>query len=541
MSGFQSTLRDAINRAAPAFSQPVVSERGLAQLIDPNMTGDTRFMQKAGYPNALLTPQISALLAENASAGSTQVQIQGNRIETWLRPGVTLSFELGDQVVLESVSEAVDDVVTLTLSEPLAATHLSGTRVYIVAFVCSVTGAEPAGSGSLTGPFVEVETPFILAPGDTLKISGKSFTIQQALQTGTTVNDTLLFDIKTTDEDGFPALETSDDIDVMATPIYRSKILTIPQHQQDSLMKGPAVVDWVSSPIVADYRPDFESRVYIEEFDVANMQTVAPRLVGRNDTLNRIPIERDQFLFWDVVEGSTNWDGVHTHLLGNENGFMHIFSPCRPKLDPAPLSTVVRTVPGFAPYQILLSPGILPGSVSVENDADGSVIPETDYTVDNVAGTISFIAAYVGVAMRVTYRPQTQWQFQVIPSEDDLVFNVKIADEATQTFALGPANVPQTLTVVVTGSDEIDSIHIAGRRDDLSAGRFAIKMTDWQPRGSTTAALQYTLTTGSIRDFDWASSGLILKPMWPTLELLRAKLDSSTPLSHYLDNGRMLV
>ncbi len=540
MSGFQSTLRDAINRAAPTFSTAVVSERGLAKLIDPNMTGATRFLQKAGSQHALLTPQISAKLTIAATAGSTQVRISGNRIQRWLKAGVSISFELGDQVVLESVQENADSTLTLTLEAPLAASHARGTRVFIVSFTCSVTSAEPAGSASLTSSLMEVETPFILAPGDVITVEGKPYTLKNAVESGTTVNG-FLYDIKTTDSEGFPELETSDDMVVTARPVYRSEILTLPQYKSDSLIKGPCVVDWVSGPIVADYRIDNESTVYIEEFDATNMQITAPREVGRNDTLSRIPIERDQFLFWDVVEGSTNWDGTHTHMLANESGLCHIWSACRPTLDPAAPATVLRIVPGFAPYQVLLSPGVLADSISVENDADGSTIPDTDYTVDTVAGTISFSATYVSVPVRVTYRPQMQWQFSLIPSEADLIACVKIGSETLQEFPLGAAGVPTSITVLVNTDTEIDAIHITAQRDGLAPGRFAVKMADWQPRGSTTAAIRYTLTTSAQQDFDWASSGLILKPMWPTLELLRAKLDGTSTLSHYLNNGRMLV
>jgi hypothetical protein len=54
MSGFQSRVRDVINKAAPTYAVASVADRGLSYFLDPSMTGDTRFMQKAGYPFLLL-------------------------------------------------------------------------------------------------------------------------------------------------------------------------------------------------------------------------------------------------------------------------------------------------------------------------------------------------------------------------------------------------------------------------------------------------------------------------------------------------------
>jgi hypothetical protein len=68
-----------------------------------------------------------------------------------------------------------------------------------------------------------------------------------------------------------------------------------------------------------------------------------------------------------------------------------------------------------------------------------------------------------------------------------------------------------------------------------------VKFGEFVPRGSRVAALRYSISTSAYEDYNWASSGLLLKAMWPTLELLRARLDGSSILSRYLDNGRMLV
>ena len=540
MSGFQSLARDAINKAAPTYATPVVSERGLSHFLDPNMTGVTRFLQKSGYPFALLTPQISAALTVDATAGAQSATVQGSRLTRWLVPGVVLSFELGDDVTLDSSTTNEDGSVTLVLSEPLASSHAAGTSVFIISFAVSVTGATPLGAGSRTGVAVEILSPFILVTGDKVTVDGTEYTLSSASEVSSSSLG-FVYLIKTDSDDGFPVLESSTAVTVKARPVYRSDLLTVPQYDPRSLVRGPVIVDWVSGPIVSDYRPDVESTIYIEEFEATGTTLVSSREIARNDTLLKFRMERDQFLFWRVAEGSLNWNGTFTEVRANDNGRAHLWSACRPTLDPAPLATTQRTVPAFAPYQVLLMPGIITDSVTVKNAITGEVIPATDYVVDDVVGTVQFLAAYASQPVIVDYRPRMEWTILVTPDAANIEMCVKVGNEPLQTHLLGAANVPTTVTIPVTTAEDIDSIHITTRKADDSVGTFTVQLGDLQPRGGITSIIQYIIATDATRDFDWASSGLILKPVWPTLELLRARLDGESQLSRYLDNGRMLV
>lgn len=662
MTGFQSRVRDVINQAAPTFSTAAVSNRGLAHFVDPSVTGLTRFMQKAGYPFSLLTPQMSALLTETAAAGTQVVTIEGVRLLDWLIPGMGVSFELLEDAVVDTVTDLGDGLVEIALTSNLTSTHATGSRFRIRDFpVQAPLGAEQ-GDGALGAPAVEILSPFILVPGDVLTIDGATFTLSSAEQTGVSAAG-YTYEIKLNDIDGFPELSSSDDIIVTAKPAYQSEILTVPQAVIRSLTVGPVAVDWVSGPMVADYFPDPESEVYIEEFDAANVQTVAPRLVPKNDTLLRFRIRRDQMLFWKAAEGGVNWNGTFMEMKAFESGRAHLWTPCRPGLDAAPPITTSTTVPGFAPYQVLLLNRIVPGSVTVldaatkaeipgeavsakgvltavdqalitdgdtfvlddgvnpavtfEFDDDDSVVETptlrqialtpgltaaqvrdlmltavnlaaavnisasalgaeqvsltntvpgaagnvpitqggtapltvsgmsggTDpfYTVDDTAGTVNFDSTYASVPVLITYRPRLEWQITARADVDDVEICVKVGDDVKQCFTLTTANVSQVLTIQADSADDIDQLHITARRADDSAGAFTVQFGDWQPRGGITAAIRYTLTTAADIDYDWASSGLIFKPLWPTIELLRARLDGDSIFSRYLDNGRMLV
>jgi len=540
MTGFQSRSRDAINQAAPTFATASVSQRGLSYFCDPSTTGDTRFMQKSGFPFALLTPQMSAALSETAAAGTKTVRLNGARLLDWLMPGMGVAFELLEDNIVDSFTDLGDGIVEVVLRTSLTSTHEAGTRFTIRSFPVNASTGTIAGDGAIGAPAVAINSPFIMVPGDVLVIDGKTYTLASAEEVGVGPTYTT-FEVKLNDDDGFPELTTATDIIVLAKAAYRSQTLTVPQAQIRSLTTGPVAVDWVSGPMVADYFPSPESEVYIEEFDAANRQIVQPRKVSKNDTLLRFQIQRDQMLFWRAAEGRVDWDGTFMHLKALDQGRAHLWTPCRPALDAAPPITTSAVVPGFAPYRVLLFSRIVDGSVRVQNATTRAEIPSTDYTINSAAGTIDFLAAYANAPVLITYRPRLEWQLSAIADVDDVEVCVKVGNEDKQVFTLATAGVSQILTIEANEDEPVDQLHITIRRADDSAGAFTVKFGDWQPRGGITSAIRYTLTTGAEIDYDWASSGLIFKPLWPTIELLRARLDGDSILSRYLDNGRMLV
>lgn len=541
MSGFQSRVRDAINQAAPTYATATVSDRGLEHFLDPSMTGNTRFMQKAGFPFGLLTPQVSATLTTAAAAGTPSVLIEGVRLLDWLIPGITVSFELLEDAIVDSVQLQEDGITVLVvLRSNLLSSHAVGTRFSIRRFPITASSDTVEGDGSVGRPAVSVETPFILVPGDVLTIGGATYTINTADEIAVTATG-FTFEVKTNDEDGLPALTPSTNITVNARSVYRSNILTVPQAQTRSLTTGPVVVDFISNPMVAEYFPTPESECYIEEFDNSNRLIVEPRLVAKNDTLLRFRIMRDQLLFWKYAEGGCNWNGTFVELRAFDSGRVHAWTACRPPLDPAPPTTVSTVVPGFSPFLVILLNRIVPGTVVVKDELTKAVIPDTEYTIDDDAGTISFDSSHASRPVIITYRPRLEWQVLAIADEDDVEVVVTLGREDKQIFNLPAAGVSQILTIRANTDDPIEAIHVTARRADDSGGAFILQMGDWQPRGGVTSAMRYTLTTAADVDYDWASSGLILKPMWPTIELLRARLDGESIFSRYLDNGRMLV
>lgn len=498
-------------------------------------------MQKSGYPFSLLTPQMTASLVTAAAAGTNTVIVQGERLLSWLLPGMGVSFELLEDAVLQGVQDQGDGNVILILTTNLTSSHLAGTTFHIRAFPVFPVNSTEAGDGAIAAPAVVVTSSFLLVPGDVLTVdSGQTYTIDLA-NLVSFIGDVFTYEVKINNTTGFGALSPSSIVMVTAKPAYQSDLLTVPQVDVRSPVAGPVAVDYVSGPMVADYLPMPESSLYLEEYDVSNRLLVPFRLIGKNDTLARFSIGRDQMLFWQYAEGGTNWDGTHVQLKAFDSGRVHAWTPVRPLLDPAPTAISVVVVPAFSPYQVNLLNKVLPGSVTVFDAISKAVIPSTDYTVNDIAGTVSFIAAHASTSVIVEYRPRIEWQLQARANVDDIELTITIGQEIKQVFNLGPANTNNILTVEVLSDVGIDQIHVTGRRVDDAGGPFTILLGDWTPRGGITGAIRYVITTAATVDYDWASSGLIFKGLWPTIELLRARLDGSSIFARYLDNGRMLV
>jgi hypothetical protein len=198
-------------------------------------------------------------------------------------------------------------------------------------------------------------------------------------------------------------------------------------------------------------------------------------------------------------------------------------------------------VPSFSPYAVLLLNNTRPDSVSIINGITRAKIPSTDYSVNAATGVINFNSSYANQRVVVTYQPRLEWQLFARPLADNIELTVTVGREPKQVFNLGASGTVNSLTVQTFSSSDVDQIHVTARRADGTEGAFTVQLGDWTPRGTQTSAIRYTILTGATQDYNWASSGLLFKAMWPTIELLKARLDGDSLFARYLDNGRMLI
>lgn len=519
--------------ATPGGADVSISERGLSTFLDPSMSGVRRFIQVIGYPFGLLTPQMSGRLVEAATAGSRLLVLSGTTLSAWLQAGVILALEQQEQNVVVGTSVRNGNLV-VELANRIQTGHGAGSLVTIDQFPVLTVDDIAAGAGAPSREAVRLSSPFLVVVGDTLILSQMAFKIDRVDDLGGGV-----YAVGVDDFRGVPDVLTGTTCFINARPVYQSDLLTMPDLQASSLTRGPFVVDCVGGAMVTDATLESSSiQLFIEEADQSS-RVIAPfREVARNTTLTRHPITTDQLLFWRAVEGSLDWNGTNTLFRGHDNGRVHLWTACRPTLDAAAPIRGQYSVPSFAPYRVLLNNSILP-VLEVRRLDDNQIIPASSYTVDTTNGYVDFDSSFASTGVFIVSRPRLSWQTVVTPSEAGLEMSVRLGDEEPLVFLLGAAGVQQVLNLAVLTSETINQIHIAVRRADDSPGPFTVAIGDLSPRGRRTAALRYIIATDAIVDYEWSSSGLILKPMWHNIDLLRARLDDSVPQS--LNNGRLLL
>lgn len=538
MSGRSSHIRDYINRAAPSHASVTVSERGLSMFVDPSLSGRVRFSQKSGYPFPLLTPQKKTTLALAYTAGSRVVVLSDTRINKWLVPGVTLSFEQVETARIISTSVNSDGTTTVNLASALDAAHAAGSAVNIKRYAALPAYAIAAGAGGLGEAPVELDSPFFIITGDSFYLNGKKYTVtySEFVSEGPAG---LRYLIKVSEAVGIEETPTGVYFDFEARPAYISGLLTMPT-ANGSLLQGPIVLDAISGPVVADYRPAPDTLLTIEEYDISGRLIVGPRPVRKNDGISRVQINRDQILFWNWAEGGANWNGSFTELHAYESGRVHVWTPCRPVLDPAPEADKTIVVPSFSPYQVNLG-SRLGSNLTVFDNVTKDRIASSLYSVDTEAGTVSFDPSLASTQVVIRYQPRLSWRMTVRPSVDDIELCVKLGGDEKMVFTLGPAGTTQSLSFSTVDTTAVDSVHITARRVDDGSGPFKVDVGDITPAGTQTSAFRYTVSTGADEDYDWASSGLLMKAMWPNLDLVRARLDGDTTAAALLDAGKILL
>ena len=491
-------------------------------------------MSALGVPYGLLTPQMSATAAAAVTAGGNTVRLTGTSLAQWLVAGTEIALEQQEDAVVTGFT-TVDGNLVVSLAAPVLSSHPKDSLVTVTSFPALVLGDISTGDASPFGVVVQVESPFMLVPGDTIRISGSRYTLDRVTDNGDGT-----YGVGVTNLNGIPESPTGTTVTVIARPAYQSQQITLPTQFAESFIRGPVALDVVAGPVVAaESTPAVNLLLHVEEYDSGGRTILPFTQTPVNGTLSRIPIGTDQFLFWNIAEGRLQWNGSKTLLMANPAGRVHLWTPCRPNLNAAPPTRLDSVVPLFAPYRVLLNTDVIPElSVRLE---DGSLVDPTLYSVDPAIGNVDFSASLSGTAVQVTYRPRLSWATVVVPSEANLEMVVRFGNEAKVVVPLGAANTPQVVTLPVQTDSPVFDVHITVRRPDDSGGAFSVALSDWTPRGRHTAAIRYIISTSADVDYEWLASGMIVKPLWPTLDLLRARLDGEGTLAQALDNGRMLL
>jgi hypothetical protein len=367
---------------------------------------------------------------------------------------------------------------------------------------------------------------------------------------------------------------TSDEtLFIRAYPAYFSGRVPLPDYSAAFLKTiGPFLVDWLSGPLVHQEKA-------VEYFNIqqyrADRSPLTPMLPsGHNGQVNIMPITSEQFLFWQLIEGSINHDGSHAIATCNAEGHFRLVEKFAPLLE-----TLLLYPTG---YISCISPSLFNNNESLDID-DGINLVRFEFkaadpftpavgktTIDvstlttesQVASAI--VAAISSSVLRIT--ASTSGKMVLLVHKDagsggNVLIEEGVSDPSfsVQGMAGGEGDLKWMVTVeasaeatlfyrFVPNRDQSESLEVGINTvsilfpsvdpDTLLANQPAthldlrisaapgttIKISDWSLQGSRVSYIE-TETVVRVETDQWASSFLFLKPLWPSFDLLRAYPD----------------
>ena len=127
-----------------------------------------------------------------------------------------------------------------------------------------------------------------------------------------------------------------------------------------------------------------------------------------------------------------------------------------------------------------------------------------------------------------------QWNIQVTPDADVNVF-VQLEPNASQMYTL-TGGVTTTINVLLPTTDEpVERVHLLV--DSGSNDGVRVRFNDWNLITPRVETVKYNVVCRVTGDYNYACSGLFVKPMFYTIDLLKTRLDFTAAL----DGGRLLL
>jgi hypothetical protein len=329
MPGLLTLLKDVANRQTYEGVQLHMVPRGIIYPIDFGGLGQIRFGEKEGSQFPLIRPANRFIINEDAPVGTDFVVVQVN--PTWLEPG-------GYVTIGERETHQVDDVneANIFLTDRLVSDYETGQFVYHYSNPIEVEGTYSEGQ-----LVINVDSRWFLVRGDVLAIATNrspyttTFNEYQIIDLSLVsfVND--IYQYQVTLDAGIPTdLEDGTTIQLRAYPAYKSPIRNIPSTAGAvRRVAGPFLLDWVSAPLRNRMELDETQTVYL--YNNGRKLLGSPRVVEKNDTVLANPIPAEQFLFWQKVNGSVNYDGDDERFVmtTNSKGRWRLKYECIPRIE----------------------------------------------------------------------------------------------------------------------------------------------------------------------------------------------------------------
>ena len=328
--GIIKTLSSIVNKQLYEGVQGTIIPRGLAYPLDVYTKGTIRFGRKVGFVLPILVPDNRFTLYEDAVYQVDRIVV--DREMQWIIPGGFIS--IGERE-LHRVDDVVDDTIILT--SRLLADHPEGQYVYHYSNPIDVEGAYSKGQ-----TIINIDSAsWWIVRGDVLAISTNpalslafnEFVIEDLSLTGISPTGVYQYQV-TLDKPIQRDLVDGEEIQLRAYCAYKSTILNVPTHGSPvRKIVGPFLLDWASAPFANDVT--FGETQTIQQY-TPNRNPIGPPLkIEKNTLMLNVPIRSDQFMFWDKVDGSINYDnGEHRFvIIPNSSGSWRLKYTCVPEIE----------------------------------------------------------------------------------------------------------------------------------------------------------------------------------------------------------------
>lgn len=348
--------------------------RGLTYPLDFGALGTVRFGKKAGETLPILTPDNSFTLAVDAVFRTDKLTL--NAAPGWMEPD---GFVYVGQRELHQIEDINGAEVYLT--RPLLADQSANTPVYHYSNPVTVEGAYVEGQ-----TIINVDSSHFLVRGDVLAfpvVSPSAITLSfielQITDLSLVSLVSGIYQYQVTLSGGIPKdLEDGELIQLRAFLAYKSPILTVPfMPGLQRRVSGPFLVDWISAPFLN--KMDFSETQTLFLYNTGRSLIEDPRVISKNEVILNVPIRADQFLFWQKVNGSINYDATERRFImqADGNGHWRLKHTCGPHI-----TTPIKNASG---YIICVAPSQL-------NDNEGFTL---DDSIDPIIFEYQTTNAYI--------------------------------------------------------------------------------------------------------------------------------------------------
>ena len=561
--GFYEAIRaikETARKIAPTFSSTYVAPRGLAIPVDPWLSGELRWARKIGAAGSVWLPETFMQLDQNTGKGESVFYV--HQLPDSLVDGTIIEVSATEKAELLDWDTAD---FTLTVASAIESEKAEGSFVKVWASPVTMEGGISSGNTQ-----IRVSSALRIARGDRIQIpvdADGSFSY-------TTSRTVLESDLVEEDAEGAKYLLTLDaslhrdvasdeTLYLRAFPAYFSNLVPLPDYSAQYLsIVGPFLVDYLSGPLVAETKAEeyLNVRTYRADRD-----PLTPMLASsHNGQVNRMPIQADQLLFWNKVDGTINHDGANTICTCDDDGHFRVVQRLRPEMDPPELYatgaiTAVATASlsnnegfeindGLALYRyefkvnssFSASPGKTTIDVSaVTTDKEVAALmlsvlvgESMNLSITRSGRALSLVNKATGTAGNQTITSSVSasaftvqgmsggggdlsWVISA-QSDADGTLLVRFHPNADQEYTL-TAGGTTTCIVTLAGNDD-PATHIDVRVNSDPGAE--VKLSTWSLSGSRVAYVEMEAVV-QVETDQWAGASLMIKPIWPNLDLLK--------------------